>query len=57
MCVSYGSGAGSDAFLLTTTDHLRDARGRTKTVKQYLERYQVVHDYADYLRQIDEEGQ
>ena len=54
MCASYGSGAGSDAFLLTATEKLHDARGRTKSVRQYLDRYQVVHDYADYLRQIDE---
>ncbi len=51
LCVSYGSGAGSDAFSFFVTDRVRDARARkAPTVKQYLERREAIKDYATYLR-------
>jgi hydroxymethylglutaryl-CoA synthase len=49
-CVSYGSGAGSDAFSFRVTDRIRERRGKSATVAQYLKRREPVRDYATYLR-------
>jgi len=49
MLVSYGSGAGSDAFSLTVTDRLRDVRDRAPSTQDYIDRRTEV-DYATYAR-------
>ncbi len=49
-CVSYGSGAGSDAFSFRVTERIAERRGRAPTVAQYLGRRERVPDYATYLR-------
>jgi len=46
--VSYGSGSGSDAFILTTQDALKDKRGGPK-LRSFIEHKRNV-DYATYLR-------
>ncbi|MBA3943304.1 MAG: hydroxymethylglutaryl-CoA synthase [Herpetosiphonaceae bacterium] len=49
MLVSYGSGAGADAYALTATEHLGQARDRAPRTSVYLAREQSV-DYATYAR-------
>ena len=46
---SYGSGAGSDAFVLHVTDAVLERRGRAPLTSAYLAREQFV-DYAVYAR-------
>lgn len=50
LCVSYGSGAGSDAFALRVTDRIAGRRDRAPLVADYLRRREPVQDYATYLR-------
>lgn len=49
LCVSYGSGAGSDAFSFTVTDRITEARSKAPNVKSYVARRQSI-DYATYAR-------
>lgn len=49
LMVSYGSGAGSDAFDLTVTERLSAVRGRAPLTQTYIDRRQVI-DYATYAR-------
>lgn len=49
LLVSYGSGAGSDAMALTTTDRITERQGRAVTTRQYIARRTEV-DYAIYTR-------
>ena len=49
LVVSYGSGAGSDAFLLRTTDRVVGAQGLAPQTWEYLSR-RVEIDYAQYVR-------
>ncbi len=49
LCVSYGSGAGSDAFSFTVTDRITDARANAPNVKSYVSRRKR-SDYATYAR-------
>ncbi|MCZ0938139.1 MAG: hydroxymethylglutaryl-CoA synthase [Caldilineaceae bacterium] len=49
LVVSYGSGAGSDAFLLRMTDHLAAAQGKAPSTTEYIGR-SVEIDYAQYVR-------
>lgn len=49
LMVSYGSGAGSDAFVLETTELLSERKKLTKATKDYIAR-RVEIDYATYLR-------
>lgn len=49
LVVSFGSGAGSDAFSLEITDAVVDARRRALTTREYIER-RVEIDYATYAR-------
>ncbi len=49
LMVSYGSGAGSDAFDLLVTDRIVDARNRAPTTRDYIAR-RVEIDYAQYVR-------
>ncbi len=47
--VSYGSGAGSDAFDLRVTDHIESRQALAPTTQNYINRRTVV-DYATYSR-------
>jgi hydroxymethylglutaryl-CoA synthase len=47
--VSFGSGAGSDAFQLTATERLPLRRGRAPRTKDYLARRKEI-DYGVYVR-------
>jgi hydroxymethylglutaryl-CoA synthase len=49
LLVSYGSGAGSDAFSLVATERLVDRRGRAPSTQTYIERRTEI-DYATYAR-------
>jgi hydroxymethylglutaryl-CoA synthase len=49
LLVSYGSGAGSDAFSLRTTDLLPERRGLAPSTKDYIARRTEI-DYATYAR-------
>ncbi len=49
LMVSYGSGAGSDAFDLLVTEQLTAAQRRAPTTREYIER-RVEIDYAQYVR-------
>jgi hydroxymethylglutaryl-CoA synthase len=52
LLVSYGSGAGSDAFSLLVTDRIDAARNRALTTEAYIDR-RVEIDYATYTRYRD----
>jgi hydroxymethylglutaryl-CoA synthase len=49
LVVSYGSGAGSDAFSLRVTERINDARHRALTTEAYIGRRTEI-DYATYTR-------
>ena len=49
LAVSYGSGAGSDAFVWTTTDALAQRRGRAPMTRDYIDRRRSI-DYGLYVR-------
>ncbi len=49
LLVSYGSGAGSDAFSLVATDALPKRRGRAPSTEDYIARRTAI-DYAVYAR-------
>jgi hydroxymethylglutaryl-CoA synthase len=49
LLVSYGSGAGSDAFSLTATGAISDKQGKAPTTEDYIAR-RVEIDYATYAR-------
>lgn len=49
LLISYGSGAGADAFSIVTQDAIEEKRHKAPTFKQYLEK-KVYIDYAHYAR-------
>jgi len=49
LLVSYGSGAGSDAFSIRVTDAITDRKGRAPFTLDYVDR-RVEIDYATYVR-------
>ena len=49
LVVSYGSGAGSDAFDLTVTDRITDVQDRAPATRDYIRRRKQI-DYAEYVR-------
>jgi len=49
LMVSFGSGAGSDAFVLTVTDKIEPRRGLAPLTQEYVRR-RVEIDYATYAR-------
>jgi len=50
LLASYGSGAGSDAFVFTATERIEEIRGLAPTVEEILARPTVQLDYALYAR-------
>jgi len=49
LVVSYGSGAGSDAFALRVTERIVEAQGRAPSTRDYIRRRTPI-DYAQYVR-------
>lgn len=49
LMISYGSGAGSDAFDLIVTDRIEQIRDRAPKTRDYINRKTVI-DYATYVR-------
>ena len=49
LLVSFGSGAGSDAFSLVVTAAISERRGRTPSIRDYIQRRREI-DYATYVR-------
>jgi len=49
LMVSYGSGAGSDAFDLTVTEHIEAVKNRAPATQDYIKRRTLI-DYATYCR-------
>lgn len=49
LCVSFGSGAGSDAFDLLVTEHITARRDRAPSTRAYIAR-RVEIDYGTYVR-------
>jgi hydroxymethylglutaryl-CoA synthase len=49
LMVSFGSGAGSDAFDITVTDRLLERRGKAPSTQEYITRRTEI-DYATYAR-------
>lgn len=49
LMVSYGSGAGSDAFDLLVTERITEAKNRAPSTRDYIKR-RVQIDYAQYVR-------
>jgi hydroxymethylglutaryl-CoA synthase len=49
LMVSFGSGAGSDAFTLTVTDRIETRRGLAPLTQDYVRRRTEI-DYATYAR-------
>lgn len=52
LMISYGSGAGSDAFDITVTDKLAQVRGRAASTETYISRRKEIN-YATYTRYRD----
>ena len=49
LMVSFGSGAGSDAFDMTVTQAIRERQGRAPSTQDYIARRTQI-DYATYAR-------
>jgi len=49
LMVSYGSGAGSDAFDITVTEHIETVKNRAPATQDYIKRRTPI-DYATYCR-------
>ena len=49
LLVSFGSGAGSDAFALRVTERIAERQARAPRTRQYIERRKQI-DYALYAR-------
>lgn len=50
LMVSYGSGAGSDAFIFTTTERLLDVRDQAPKTREMLDKNKVYIDYGTYAK-------
>lgn len=53
LVTSYGSGSGSDSFILTTTKKIEEVQNLAKTVDDYIERKEYI-SYAKYLKHMEE---
>jgi len=49
LLVSFGSGAGSDAFSLEVTERISERRGRAPSTRDYVRRRKEI-DYGTYVR-------
>ncbi len=53
LMTSYGSGSGSDAFILTCTDKIKEAQKKAKTTEDYVKRKEYL-TYAQYLKHMEQ---
>ncbi len=49
LATSFGSGAGSDSFVIRVTDRIEEAQGRAPSTKSYIEKKKYI-DYAAYIK-------
>lgn len=50
LIVSFGSGAGSDAFIFKVTERIDEARDKAPKVREMLESYRIYIDYGMYAK-------
>ncbi len=50
LLVSYGSGAGSDAFIFKTTDRLAEVKDLAPKVKKQLDEFKIYIEYGSYAK-------
>jgi hydroxymethylglutaryl-CoA synthase len=50
LLVSFGSGAGSDAFIFRVTERIDEVRDKAITVKELLEKHRIYLDYGQYAK-------
>ena len=50
LLVSYGSGAGSDAFIFKTTDRLLEVRDMVPKVRKQLDDFKFYVEYGTYAK-------
>lgn len=50
LLVSFGSGAGSDAFIFKVTERINEVRDKAITVKELLEKHRIYLDYGQYAK-------
>jgi hydroxymethylglutaryl-CoA synthase len=50
LLVSFGSGAGSDAFIFKVTERIDDVRDKAEKVKDMLENNRIYLDYGEYAK-------
>jgi len=50
LMVSFGSGAGSDAFIFKVTERIDEARDKAPKVREMLESYRIYIDYGTYAK-------
>ncbi len=50
LMVSYGSGAGSDAFIFTVTDHIVEVQDKAVKTREMLDKNKVYLDYGTYAK-------
>ena len=50
LMVSYGSGAGSDAFVYTVTDRIKEIQDKATKTREMLDKNKVYIDYGTYAK-------
>jgi hydroxymethylglutaryl-CoA synthase len=50
LMVSYGSGAGSDGFIFTVTDLIREVQDKAEKTRHMLDNNKVYIDYGTYAK-------
>jgi hydroxymethylglutaryl-CoA synthase len=50
LMVSYGSGAGSDAFIYTVTDRIREVQDKATKTREMLDGNKFYLDYGTYAK-------
>ena len=50
LLVSYGSGAGSDAFIFRTTERLLEVRNQAPKVRKQLDEHKFYLEYGSYAK-------
>ena len=50
LLISYGSGAGSDAFIFKTTDRLLEVRDRAPRIRKQLDEHKYYVEYGQYAK-------
>ena len=53
LLISFGSGAGSDAFVFKVTDEIENVRHLAPTVRSMLDEDKIYLTYGEYLKHYD----